>query len=71
MQTTTAPLYINNNGEIACPTHGGSYLRSEYDFAPNRSNYYTPLGTWDRIDTDFILEWVDMMGTAPKCAYCS
>jgi hypothetical protein len=71
MQTTTASsLYINNNGMICCVAHAGSYLQSAYAAKAERPTYTTPLDSWMRVDTDFIVEWVDMMGTAPKCEMC-
>lgn len=70
MATKTTSLYVNDNGEISCIGHGGSYLRSAYDAAPERNAYRTPLGTWERIDTAYIVEWTDMMGSAPKCETC-
>jgi len=72
MTTTTqaSSLYINNNGMITCIKHGGSYLTSEYAHAPERATYVTPLDAWERMDTDYILEWVDEVGTAPKCETC-
>jgi len=70
MTTKTTSLYINNNGMICCISHGGSYLQSEYKHAPERPNYITPLDSWERMDTDYIVEWVDMVGSAPKCEMC-
>jgi hypothetical protein len=71
MTTTTATsLYIANSGRIACINHGGSYLSSAYAAKPERASYTTPLDSWMRMDTDFIVEWVDMVGTAPKCEDC-
>jgi hypothetical protein len=71
MTTETATsLYINDNGMICCIDHAGSYLSSEYRHAPERDLYRTPLGSWERIDTAFTVEWTDIVGNAPQCEMC-
>ena len=70
MQTKTSSLYVNDNGEISCLDHAGSYLSSEYRHAPERRKYRTPLGTWEQIDAGYIAEWTDIMGSAPVCETC-
>ena len=72
MTTATATsLYIANNGRISCIKHGGSYLSSAYAASPERASYITPLDAWDRMDTDYIVEYVDIVGHAPKCEGCA
>ncbi|HEY7823674.1 MAG TPA: hypothetical protein VIG24_12610 [Acidimicrobiia bacterium] len=70
MTTQTMSLYINDNGMMSCIAHAGSYISSAYAAKPEAAKYRTPLDTWERIDTDFIVEWTDMMGSAPKCESC-
>ena len=70
MKTKTDPLYINDNGMICCIDHGGAYLQSEYQHAPDRHTYRTPLDTWDKVDDEFIALWVEEMGTMPTCELC-
>jgi hypothetical protein len=70
MQTKTASLYVHDNGNICCIDHAGSYLTSEYRYAPERHEYWTPLGTWERIDAAYIRDWTTIVGTAPVCETC-
>ena len=70
MITKTSSLYIANNGRISCIAHAGSYLSSAYAASPERASYVTPLDAWERMDTDYIVEWVDLMGSAPTCEDC-
>jgi len=67
---TKSSLYINQNGMICCIDCGGSYLQSEYQHAPERPSYLTPLDSWERIDSEFIGMWIDEMGAAPVCELC-
>lgn len=71
MNTTTASLYINDNGLIACLDHGGSYLRAEYDRAPEQFEYRTPLESWEKVDAEFVRDWNAITGSDPVCAACS
>jgi hypothetical protein len=70
MNTMTASLYVNNNGMTCCIDHGGSYLSSEYQHAPERNTYVTPLDHWERVDEDYATEWTAIVGAAPKCEMC-
>jgi hypothetical protein len=67
---TAASLYVNDNGMTCCIEHGGSYLRSEYQHAPERDLYRTPLDTWERIDDEYVVEWTSIVGTGPACEMC-
>lgn len=71
MATKTASLYVNDNGEISCVDHAGAYLASEYQYSRERNEYWTPLGSWERVDDDFAAEWLAIVGKAPQCATCS
>lgn len=72
MTTATATtLYISSNGEVSCPDHGGTYLRLAHEYHPTAPQHITPLESWDRMTTDYIVEWVDAFGTAPKCGRCA
>jgi hypothetical protein len=73
MNTTlanTSSLYMNDNGRICCVNHAGRYMQAEYTHKPESNSYRTPLGTWEKVASDFILMWVDEFGTAPKCDGC-
>lgn len=63
-------LYVNQNGMICCVDHGGSYLRSEVQHAPGRHEYRTPLDHWEYVDEQYVVEWVELVGTAPRCEVC-
>ncbi|HEY7824193.1 MAG TPA: hypothetical protein VIG24_15230 [Acidimicrobiia bacterium] len=67
---STEILYVSNNGMICCLKHGGSYLQSEYQHSPGRSQYVTPLDLWEHVDDDYVAEWVEAVGTAPRCEVC-
>ena len=68
--TESVVLYVNNNGMRVCIDHGGSYLRSAQEGAPERKTYVTPLDFWERIDDEYAQEWVTAVGTLPKCEMC-
>ena len=70
MQTATQSLYINQNGMICCVQHGGLYLRSEYDHAPERFAYTTPIESWEQVDAAFIRDWNAITGSDPACEMC-
>lgn len=71
METLTAKvLYVSSNGEVSCPEHGGTYLRLANDYRPNAPQHVTPLEVWDRVETDFLVMFVDSFGKAPKCGRC-
>jgi hypothetical protein len=67
---TTETLYVNQNGMICCVAHGGSYLQSEYRHAPGRFEYRTPLDHWEHVDDEYVAEWIQVVGTAPRCEVC-
>lgn len=67
---STDTLYVNNNGMICCVGHGGSYLQSEFRHAPGRAQYVTPLDLWEHVDAEYVAEWVELVGTAPRCEVC-
>ena len=66
----TPSLYIANNGRIACIRHGGSYLSSAYAAHPERDSYSTPIYVWDRMDDEYVLAYIEMADTHPKCEDC-
>lgn len=68
--TTTASLYVNDNGMTCCVDHGGSYLQSAYARRPEAATYRTPLDAWDRIDDDYVAEFTAIVGHAPACELC-
>ena len=68
---TTSGLYVHDNGETLCIAHAGSYLSSEYRHAPESDLYWTPLGSWERIDDDYLAEYREMTGHVPTCESCS
>ena len=67
---TAASLYVNANGMTCCVDHGGSYLRSAYDRAPEQCCYGTPLDNWERIDDEYVAKWTSIVGTGPACEMC-
>jgi hypothetical protein len=54
---TVQPLYINDNGRVACSRHGGSYLTSALTARPGARLLPTPLGTWERFDAPDVVEY--------------
>jgi hypothetical protein len=68
--TESVVLYVNNNGMTCCIDHGGSYLRSAYEGAPERKSYVTPLDCWERIDEEYMHEWATVVGALPMCEMC-
>lgn len=70
MATNKPSLYGNDNGMICCIEHGGSYLRSAYEAAPERQVYNTPLDRWQMIDPEYVADWTLEMGTPPTCEVC-
>lgn len=66
----SSSLYVHDNGETSCIAHAGSYLSSEYRHAPESDLYWTPLGSWERIDDDYVAEYVDLVGREPSCESC-
>ena len=69
---TKSSLYINQNGMICCIAHGGSYLQSEYQHAPERRNYLTPLDSWEKVDAEMhaILADMDDADLVLECETC-
>lgn len=49
-------LWIDQNGRVACPDHGGHYLRDAVDAVPYGARIFTPLGDWMRIPYDVAAE---------------
>ena len=47
-------LYVSNRGVIACPQHGGEYLRAAVAASPGRFNYLTPLDHWQKLPRDAV-----------------
>ena len=45
-------LYISERGIVACPRHGGEYLRAAVAVSPGRFNYLTPLDHWQKLPRD-------------------
>lgn len=42
-------LFMQQNGRIVCPAHGGSYLQSALEADPLAFDIQTPLDHWERI----------------------
>ena len=63
-------LYANNNGRIVCPRHMGCAGQTAYEKKPEQNRYRTGMDTWERLDTEYLKEWVAIMGTFPSCEDC-
>lgn len=64
-------LWSNDNGEISCAEHGGSYLRSAISARPAARAHRTPLGTWERLTRADLAELERMMGRPVGCETCA
>jgi hypothetical protein len=73
--TAPGPLYVNDNGEIACVLHGGAYLAFAVQTCPRTRVHHTPLGTWQRLTADalafYVAEFAAAGLPAPACAGCA
>jgi len=57
MTTKTAALFINQNGRVACPKHGGMYLEVHVERHPASVVIDTPLDNWVRLEAPEIAEF--------------
>lgn len=64
-------LWSNDNGEISCAQHGGSYLRSAIAARPRARAHRTPLGTWERLTAGEVAELARMVGRPVGCETCA
>lgn len=64
-------LWSNDNGEISCAEHGGSYLRSAIAARPRSRAHRTPLGTWERLTREDLAELERMVGRPIGCETCA
>jgi len=63
-------IWMNvTDGRVACPSHGGQYLRYGVEEAPARREHDTPLGTWVRATENDVAEW-KREGLSLKCEGC-
>lgn len=77
-QTTTKSLWINDNGRVSCPDHGGHYLRCAItDDTPTDQPRYsmpyyidTPLGSWLLVDADMRADAAAERVDLPGCEGC-
>jgi len=67
---TSTSLYANDNGRIVCPSHMGCAGQSAYSAKPEQATYRTGLDTWERLDTEYLQEWVAVTGALPRCEDC-
>lgn len=58
-----------HTGELTCPEHGGSYLRSAMAAHPRAKQHWTPLGDWVLMTTADHAEFAGA-GLVPKCQTC-
>lgn len=70
-EQTPVVLWSNDNGEISCAEHGGSYLRSAIAARPRAGAHRTPLGTWERLTAGDIAELERMIGRPVGCETCA
>lgn len=70
-EPAAATLWSNDNGEISCAEHGGSYLRSGISARPNARAHRTPLGTWERVTRADLAELERMVGRPVGCETCA
>jgi hypothetical protein len=68
--TATHSLYWTETGRVSCPAHMGVEGHSAYTAAPERQQYWTPLGVWDRVESDGLLLWAEEYGTRMACESC-
>lgn len=67
---TISSLYANDNGRIVCPRHMGCAGESAYNAKPEQNRYRTGMDTWERLDTEYLNEWVAITGEFPSCEDC-
>jgi len=70
-EQAAVPLWSNDNGEISCAEHGGSYLRSAITARPKARAHRTPLGTWERLTRADLAELARMVGRPVGCETCA
>ena len=64
-------LWSNDNGQISCAEHGGSYLRCAITARPKARTHRTPLGTWERLTPGDLAELERMIGRPVGCETCA
>lgn len=75
MQTTTTSLWMNENGCITCPEHGGRALAAEANRAHHPLTIITDLDVWTRVTEDERAAWAAAYGEAAarevaRCEFC-
>lgn len=54
---TSNTVWVDDNGQILCTDHAGSYLRCGIQAAPRAWEHHTPLGTWTRLSRAEVVEF--------------
>lgn len=67
-QQKPRPLYVNDNGEVACLEHGGSYLAASVQAYPRSRLHTTPLGTWELVSALLAESWARSFPGDPPLA---
>lgn len=63
--TAVEYLYVNVGGMVACPAHGGGYLKQELERRPDARRITTPLDSWTRVPVGYVED-----GFEYKCETC-
>jgi hypothetical protein len=61
-------LWTSLNGEVVCPSHGGSYLASAIKASPRKRRHDTPITSWERL-TAADVAYLASIGLT-GCDYC-
>jgi hypothetical protein len=68
--TTQQPLWIHDDGRLACQEHAGHYAQAVLGRRPTAKLVETPLGTWERLTLADRAQLAEMTGRAAVCEIC-
>jgi hypothetical protein len=72
MSTNSTPLWLHEEGRIACAKHGGNYLACAIEAEPQAVEHQTPLGFWalaTQSDIDYLAE-NNLTASCETCGAC-
>ena len=75
MTTVTTTLWMNENGCITCPEHGGSALAAQAARSEHSGTIITGLDVWTRVTDDVKGAWAHLYGPEvakeiARCEFC-
>ena len=70
--TTTAAIWMNENGLMACTEHAGTALACAVEHDADAASHVTELGTWVRVTAAMVDRWAGMLSpeAAAELATC-